>query len=212
MVDRAGQRTWEAQTTSYGRIRLGQGTRAECPFRFQGQYEDVETGLYYNRFRYYAPQEGMYISQDPIKLAGGSAMYRYAHDSNRCIDPLGLAESVYQLVDSNGKVIYYGITDRKPQARVNEHRKAGKQFDHMEVIAENLTHDQARSLEGGLIRNRLAERIGDYGIDDSIETKLQKSGLLNKNRGREIGRWNPTDPLTDVPRLKKTKILRPNCK
>ncbi|MBO0933308.1 DUF6531 domain-containing protein [Fibrella aquatilis] len=92
MVDRAGQRTWEAQTTSYGRIRLGQGTRAECPFRFQGQYEDVETGLYYNRFRYYAPQEGIYISQDPIKLAGGISLYSYVHDPLSWIDQYGLAK------------------------------------------------------------------------------------------------------------------------
>ena len=33
-----------------------------------GQYEDVETGLYYNRFRYYNPESGLYISQDPIRL------------------------------------------------------------------------------------------------------------------------------------------------
>ncbi|RYF69386.1 MAG: hypothetical protein EOO39_17655, partial [Cytophagaceae bacterium] len=55
LIDQNGQRTWQAETTAYGRIRLEAGTRAdaECPFRFQGQgqYEDVETGLYYNRFR-----------------------------------------------------------------------------------------------------------------------------------------------------------------
>jgi RHS family protein len=42
----------------------------DCPFRYQGQYEDSETGLYYNRFRYYDPSTGAYISQDPIGLAG----------------------------------------------------------------------------------------------------------------------------------------------
>ncbi|SUB89296.1 Cell wall-associated polypeptide CWBP200 [Porphyromonas macacae] len=41
-----------------------------CPFRYQGQYEDEETGLYYNRFRYYDPNAGNYISQDPIGLEG----------------------------------------------------------------------------------------------------------------------------------------------
>ncbi len=35
------------------------------PFRYQGQYEDEETGLYYNRNRYYSPEEGVYICQDP---------------------------------------------------------------------------------------------------------------------------------------------------
>ncbi|WP_202807474.1 RHS repeat-associated core domain-containing protein [Gilliamella sp. wkB18] len=42
------------------------------PFRQLGQYEDVETGLYYNRFRYYHPETGLYISQDPIGLAGNN--------------------------------------------------------------------------------------------------------------------------------------------
>ncbi|QPA56734.1 RHS repeat-associated core domain-containing protein [Lysinibacillus sphaericus] len=41
------------------------------PFRYQGQYEDEETGLYYNRFRYYSPTEGMYTQKDPIGLKGG---------------------------------------------------------------------------------------------------------------------------------------------
>ncbi|MDR2233525.1 MAG: hypothetical protein LBE56_10430 [Tannerella sp.] len=32
-----------------------------CPFRYQGQYQDAETGLYYNRFRYYDHCSGNYI-------------------------------------------------------------------------------------------------------------------------------------------------------
>ncbi|MGG6229992.1 RHS repeat-associated core domain-containing protein [Tenacibaculum sp. SDUM215027] len=61
------------------------------PFRYQGQYEDEETGLYYNRFRYYSPESGTYISQDPIGLAGGMPnMYAYVYDTNTQLDPLGL--------------------------------------------------------------------------------------------------------------------------
>lgn len=64
---------------------------SDCPFRYQRQYEDTETGLYYNRFRYYSAEEGVYISQDPIGLAGGMPnMYSYVHDSNAFIDPFGL--------------------------------------------------------------------------------------------------------------------------
>ncbi|WP_233268525.1 RHS repeat-associated core domain-containing protein [Cellulophaga sp. L1A9] len=64
---------------------------ADCPFRYQGQYEDVETGLYYNRFRYYAPDQGIYISQDPIGLAGNNPnLYAYTFDSNSEVDPFGL--------------------------------------------------------------------------------------------------------------------------
>ena len=60
------------------------------PFRYQGQYEDAETGLYYNRFRYYAVDSGTYISQDLIGLDGGANFYSYVHDSNKGIDIFGL--------------------------------------------------------------------------------------------------------------------------
>lgn len=63
----------------------------DCPFRYQGQYEDEETGLYYNRFRYYEPELGSYISQDPIGLAGNNpTLYGYVTDVNSWIDILGL--------------------------------------------------------------------------------------------------------------------------
>jgi RHS repeat-associated protein len=55
----------------YGKVRTFAGrSLRDCPFRYQGQYEDAETGLYYNRFRYYDPDSGNYISQDPIGLEG----------------------------------------------------------------------------------------------------------------------------------------------
>ena len=61
------------------------------PFRYQGQYEDVETGLYYNRFRYYSPESGTYISQDPIRLAGNNPnFYGYTFDCNTEVDVFGL--------------------------------------------------------------------------------------------------------------------------
>ncbi|WP_414153767.1 RHS repeat-associated core domain-containing protein [Proteus alimentorum] len=40
----------------------------ECHFRFAGQYEDKESGLYYNRFRYYDKDTGQYISPDPYRI------------------------------------------------------------------------------------------------------------------------------------------------
>ena len=48
------------------------------PLRFQGQYCDAETGLHYNRHRYYDPQQGRFTTQDPISLAGGVNLYQYA--------------------------------------------------------------------------------------------------------------------------------------
>ncbi|RFM30557.1 RHS repeat-associated core domain-containing protein [Deminuibacter soli] len=90
-----GTRLWQGQLDGYGRMRIQQGEPGSCPFRYQGQYEDAETGLYYNRFRYYSPAGGMYISQDPVGLHGGMRLYSYVHDNNIQIDPFGLAPVGY---------------------------------------------------------------------------------------------------------------------
>ena len=66
----------------------------ECHFRFAGQYEDKESGLYYNRFRYYDKDTGQYISPDPIGLLGGLNPYSYVHSPTKFIDPLGLAGGI----------------------------------------------------------------------------------------------------------------------
>jgi len=68
--------------------------KVDLLFRYQGQYEDVETGLYYNRFRWYSPDEGMYISQDPIRLLSGEGnFYAYVKDVNSWVDIFGLSGS-----------------------------------------------------------------------------------------------------------------------
>ncbi len=60
--------------------------------QFPGQYYDEETGLHYNRFRYYDPGTGRYISADPIGQAGGVNLYTYARNNPLYwIDFLGLA-------------------------------------------------------------------------------------------------------------------------
>jgi len=88
MYQEDGTRFWQGELDSYGRMRMEQGDVGSCPFRYQGQYADKETGLYYNRFRYYAPEEGMYVSQDPIRLEGGSQLYEYVHDPTSTLKSL----------------------------------------------------------------------------------------------------------------------------
>ncbi|MEK5039324.1 RHS repeat domain-containing protein [Sporosarcina sp. FSL K6-3457] len=198
--DEQGTKVWSAGLDIYGRVKEFTGEKDFIPFRYQGQYEDVEIGLYYNRFRYYDPEQGNYTQIDPIGLAGGNpTLYGYVKDPNTIVDVWGLSgELVYQLLNKKDNVIYYGITSRDALVRMVEHAGSGKVFSNMEIIAENLTHDQARSIEGALIRKRLRENIGNFNIDDSILEKLKKSGLLNKNRGRVKERWISENPLNDL--------------
>ena len=62
-------------TDTHGNVQIQrweqQAEPVEQNLRFQGQYYDQETGLHYNRFRYYDPDCGRFVSQDPIRLSGG---------------------------------------------------------------------------------------------------------------------------------------------
>ena len=70
------------------------------PFKFQGQTLDIETGLHYNRFRYYDSDVGMFVSRDPIGLLGGDNVFSYAPNPIQWIDPLGLKSTTKT---NNGK-------------------------------------------------------------------------------------------------------------
>lgn len=83
------------------------------PFRFQGQQFDEETGLHYNRYRYYDPVVGRFASQDPIGLSGGFNLFFYGQNPLSWIDPMGLAGFS---LDANGNSIPmndYGIPDKQ---------------------------------------------------------------------------------------------------
>jgi RHS repeat-associated protein len=59
--------------------------------QFTGRENDGSTGLYYYRARYYSPQLGRFISEDPIGLAAGTNFYAYASGNPIShTDPLGL--------------------------------------------------------------------------------------------------------------------------
>ncbi|HEY0608841.1 MAG TPA: RHS repeat-associated core domain-containing protein, partial [Chitinophaga sp.] len=112
--DESGQKVWECELDIYGKVRKLAGETALVPFRYPGQYEDRETGLYYNRYRYYAPEEGRYISQDPVGLLGGPLPYGYVNNPAGETDVLGLwgdegrligAKATVSVVDKNGNVV-----------------------------------------------------------------------------------------------------------
>jgi len=92
LTDAQGRVAWAADYKVWGEAKVWQGLRTgtdrwavsweqtqrptpplvlEQPFRLQGQQFDQETGLHYNRFRYYDPVVRRFVSQDPIGLAGG---------------------------------------------------------------------------------------------------------------------------------------------
>ncbi|MGF6554784.1 RHS repeat-associated protein [Pseudomonas sp. S30_BP2TU TE3576] len=90
-----GAIVWSARYSAHGQLREvthGDGEQLDQPLRFQGQYCDAESGLHYNRHRYYHPDLGRYLTPDPVKLAGGLNPYRYTRNPTGWVDPLGLAD------------------------------------------------------------------------------------------------------------------------
>ncbi|MVF14985.1 hypothetical protein FT643_22945, partial [Ketobacter sp. MCCC 1A13808] len=90
MTDWEGQVVWSARYKVYGNVIRKDVEQVENNLRFQGQYWDEETGLHYNRFRYYDPGTGQFTQQDPIGLLGGVNNYQYAANPVGWVDPLGL--------------------------------------------------------------------------------------------------------------------------
>ncbi len=94
LFDEAGHRVWRQPPQSLYGLRLGVlGENAELNpgLKFAGQWLDEESGLVYNRFRYYSPVAGQYLTPDPIGLLGGENLYSYVGNPTGFIDPLGLS-------------------------------------------------------------------------------------------------------------------------
>jgi RHS repeat-associated protein len=93
LIDSLGQVVISLHCDAWGTIGsirdLSEG-KVCCPIRFQGQWFDEESGLHFNRFRYYDPIAARFISPDPARLIAGLNLYAYAPNPLGWIDPLGL--------------------------------------------------------------------------------------------------------------------------
>ena len=92
LTGREGQVVWAAEYDPWGNLQSEHNpNKLKQQLRLPGQYHDPESGLYYNRHRYYDPALGSYISQDPIGLDSGEPnFYAYPKNPLQGMDPLGL--------------------------------------------------------------------------------------------------------------------------
>ena len=146
--DIEGNLIWQRELDVYGNPVIGKNDF--MPFLYQGQYVDLETGDAYNRFRYYSPETGLYLSQDPIGILGAnSTLYAYVKDVNSSVDIFGLHE-VIAILDGNpvttpkGGYSWYS-TPGSSKAPFNGFGAAG----HSEAkLLEHLEKTQGGNLKG----------------------------------------------------------------
>ncbi|PQQ24533.1 hypothetical protein C6H69_23160, partial [Photorhabdus luminescens] len=97
ILTEAGELIWAGRLLTWGEperwpvLTINDPRNLTCNLRFCGQYEDSESGLFYNRHRYYESDTGQYLSPDPLNLSGGINPYGYVHDPVNWIDPFGLS-------------------------------------------------------------------------------------------------------------------------
>lgn len=100
LVDSAGRVACEMERTPWGAMKPLPGNTVDTPFRLQGQYDDPEIGLAYNRHRYYDPDAGLFISPDPINLSGGTLnLFGYGENTITDIDLFGLWHTASATLD-----------------------------------------------------------------------------------------------------------------
>ncbi|PPX42195.1 RHS repeat protein [Escherichia coli] len=110
LVSTEGATEWCAEYDEWGNLLNEENPhQLQQLIRLPGQQYDEESGLYYNRHRYYDPLQGRYITQDPIGLKGGWNFYQYPLNPVQYIDSMGLA-SKYGHLNNGG----YGARPNKP--------------------------------------------------------------------------------------------------
>jgi len=141
---------------------------------------DRETGLHYNTFRYYDPDVGRFINQDPIGLLGGTNLYAYAPNPVTWIDPWGWA-CIKNKEDGMA---------REARAKDVLERRYGKG----NVISERYLRDSSgKSVKDPLTgeRRRIDFVIkGKDGIWRPVEVTSQTAlNLINYRRSCEFEKW-----------------------
>ncbi|WP_304442568.1 RHS repeat-associated core domain-containing protein [Tenacibaculum sp. Bg11-29] len=189
----------------YGKVR--RGDNKFIPFLYQGQYYDEETELAYNRFRYYSPDTGSYISQDPIGLAGGMPnMYAYTHDSNSWIDPLGLigapstvpnSPGIYSLSNTTTNQAYAGSAlDANGRMSNTSHTKAQDLLGHPDTKVEftpvdlgdaDKWKDQNRILRHYEQKEKMRMENAGFDMTNSNNPEATSKNARNKGIAKDKG-------------------------
>ena len=131
-------------------VRLAPKKNFRCPFKYQGQYYDSEVELCYNRFRYYHPETGRYISEDPIKLLGGFNVFAYVKNTNWMLDIFGLSSDDI-VVRGGTKPLAEGSGVTKKEGKLSGISVNVSEGKTKEELSEKIIHNQIATTTRGEI-------------------------------------------------------------
>ena len=181
------------------------GELTDQSIRFQGQWHDQETGLHYNRFRYYDPDIGRFIHQDTIGLDGGFNLYMYAHSPSNGVDPFGLCSTKLNKglagVAYDGKQAHHIIPEEiwKRNAGFFDKIGMGNMMDHrsngvlMPSSAKKAKEMRRRYYHCGSHDNYSSQT--EHGVKD-IKDRFEKGKISAADARMEIARLQEARRIT----------------
>ena len=150
---------------------------------YAGQWQDTESGLCYNRFRYYEPETGMYLVSDPIGLRGGINNYAYVHNPLGYIDPLGLTicdiaktRDLATTISDKFKQLFQ--CDKFAAALKSKMQQAGVNGEHLILETKN-----KQGAFGNIWSDRIGKNIATNGhheaikVGDTVFDNMNPSGI-----------------------------------
>jgi len=159
LIDVQGQVQWAASYAAWGGITRLHAERVDNPIRLQGQYVDQETGLHYNRHRYFDAGIGAFVSQDPLGLDAGDNIYLFAPNSLDWIDPLGLTCS----------------SDAKKLAK-NLGKAPSKNYRAHHIVMSNSKDSRMRALRSKMKKFKIGINDAENGIWLPKNSSARRSG------------------------------------
>lgn len=188
LMSEDGTLVWRGKQQLWGREESrNREDSPTCQLRFPGQYEDTESGLYYNRFRYYDCESGQYLCADPIGLAGGLNTYAYAPNPLSWIDPLGLTSEYKSESPYHGrKPTYVNPGHHDPSSP--DFRGGGSKTTHLPPDAEDVYRRAVPSDSSGnswFGRNSEGEFYRYQGSNGEVHW----NGREKSDRGLKVPKW-----------------------
>ncbi|HCO7174147.1 TPA: RHS repeat protein [Escherichia coli] len=173
LISEDGNTAWSAEYDEWGnQLNEENPHHLHQPYRLPGQQYDKESGLYYNRHRYYDPLQGRYITPDPIGLRGGWNMYQYPLNPIQVIDPMGL--DAIENMTSGGLI--YAVSGVPGLIAANSITNSAYQFGYdMDAIVGGAHNGAADAMRHCCLMCRMTKTFGST-IADVIGKNHEAAG------------------------------------
>ncbi|MFD3749227.1 putative T7SS-secreted protein [Streptomyces cyaneofuscatus] len=218
LIDELGDLSWQKRSSLWGITTWNKGGSTYTPLRFPGQYNDPESGLHYNYFRYYDPETARYLTTDPLGLVPAPNPTSYVTNPLGSIDPMGLAPTDYEKSgDSPAGSGPWDMTGRDPMSLVPDHAKVRELTPDPNGGAQYGLEYIWRDSEGRRVRLRIhgPDRGENVPLDSSSRWndiyRIQIAGRYQDMMGNLHHRQshNPNSPHYDPDSASGTHIVWP---